>query len=305
MRAAHEWSVWSTRARVCVTEARLLDEAVASVRLVLDEIDDAANRFRDDSEISRLRAGTQHVSPLLADLLRRSLQAAESTDGAVDPTVGATLVRLGYDRSIALIDHSSTAHLFDGPAEGLPVPGWRTVGLIDDLLTLPKGVRLDLGATAKAAAADRAAATVAARLGCGVLVSLGGDIATNGPAPIDGWQVRIRDHDADPVAHVSLDRGWAVATSSTVHRTWGRGPHRRHHLVDPTTGLPVRSPWRTVSVAAPTCLEANTASTAGLILGTAGADWLRGRRLPARLVDHLGRVHLLGGWPTERVGRVA
>ena len=63
------------------------------------------------------------------------------------------------------------------------VPGWREVHLEGRLLTMPEGVQLDLGATAKAWAADRSAARIAERLGCGVLVSLGGDIAVAGPPP--------------------------------------------------------------------------------------------------------------------------
>jgi thiamine biosynthesis lipoprotein ApbE len=46
---------------------------------------------------------------------------------------------------------------------------------------VPAGVVLDLGATAKALAADRAALTIEAELGCGVLVNLGGDIRVAGP----------------------------------------------------------------------------------------------------------------------------
>ena len=63
------------------------------------------------------------------------------------------------------------------------VPGWREVRLDGRSLTLPAGVQLDLGATAKAWAADRSAARIAARAGSGVLVSLGGDIAVAGRRP--------------------------------------------------------------------------------------------------------------------------
>jgi thiamine biosynthesis lipoprotein len=292
MRGAHEWSLWSTRARVCVTDVRVLDEAVARTRVLLAEVDDAANRFRAESEINQLR-GTLRLSPMLADLVRTTLGAAQDTDGALDPTVGAALAAEGYDRSFPLAPTTTDV------VAGTPAPGWRTVRLVDDVLTVPDGVRLDLGALAKAIAADRAAALVHEALGAGVLVALGGDIATAGQGPIGGWQIRVRDHAADPDAHVSLADGWAVATSSTAQRTWTRNGTTRHHLIDPATGRSAVTPWRTVSVAAPTCAGANTATTAAIVKGAAGRAWLVERGLAARLVDHDGLVHLLGGWPPE------
>lgn len=293
--ASHEWSLWSTRARLVVTDSRLLDEAVARTRLLLAEVDDAANRFRDDSEISRLRAGTTRVSPLFADLLRAALDSARTSDGAVDPTVGGALVALGYDRTLPAIDQAGRL-----PRVALPAPGWESVVLEDGAVTIPDGCRLDLGATAKAVAADLVARVVHGTLGCGVLVSLGGDIATAGTGPIGGWQVRVHDHLDDPDAHVTLGDGWALATSSTVRRTWRLAGESLHHVVDPATGRPATPTWRTVTVAAPSCLEANTASTAAVVKGPAGVPWLRGQGVAARLVGARGEVELVGSWPAER-----
>lgn len=303
MVAAHEWDLWSTRARLVVTEPAVLDEAVARVRDLLDRVDLAASRFRDDSEIGNLLPGPDgsvEVSPLLADLLAEAVEAARLTDGAVDPTVGATLSALGYDRDIRLVESGGRL-----VATVRPVPGWSRLRLAGRRLTMPAGLELDLGATAKAVAADRCAALVAEQLGVGVLVSLGGDIATAGPAPLDDWQVTVRDGDADPVAHVSLPGGSAVATSSTLRRTWQRGGETLHHIVDPRTGHPAEPVWRTVTVAGATCVAANTAATATVVKGRAGLGWLRGQGLPARLVDRHGVVHLVGGWPEERQGSAA
>jgi thiamine biosynthesis lipoprotein len=161
-------------------------------------------------------------------------------------------------------------------------------------------VQLDLGATAKAFAADRVARHVAAALDCGVLVSLGGDIAVDGPAPTDGWSVRVTDDhaagDEAPGQTVSLRSG-GLATSSTTVRRWSQGRETRHHVLDPTTGLPTAGPFRTVSVTAASCVDANTASTAALVLGDAAPAWLAERLLPARLTFHDGRVLCIAGWP--------
>jgi thiamine biosynthesis lipoprotein len=296
---SREWEVWSTTARVVVTDPATLDDACAIVERHLEAVDLAASRFRDDSEISALRAGRNVVSPLLGRLVRASLDVARRTQGCVDPTVGSALEALGYDRDI------QDVRLVE--SDGAPVavltrvPGWRRVTLEGPYLTLPEGMRLDLGATAKAAAADQAAGEVTDLLPTGVLVSLGGDIATSGPGPANGWQVLVQDSADDPATQVSLPAGAALATSSTIRRTWLRGGRTIHHIVDPATGSSARSPWRTVSVAAVSCLQANACATAAIVQGRRGLGWLHREGVAARLVDDRLAVHLLGGWPEDRV----
>ncbi len=293
--AAADWELWSTRARLVVTDPLLLPLARAVVEATLAEVDDAANRFRADSEIRRLRggAGTIELSPALADLLGEALTAAELTHGDVDPTVGGALRRLGYDRDLRLV-HDET-----GPLRAVVtrVPGYRSLRLEGRRLRMPAGVELDLGASAKAVAADRAAGRVAAALGVGVLVGLGGDIATAGPAPAGGWQVRVQDRDDDPADQVALPPGAAIATSSTVSRRWQRGERTLHHVLDPRTGLPCSTFWRSVTVAAGSCATANAATTASLVRGEKAVAWVRALALPARFVRHDGRVLVTDGWP--------
>jgi len=298
---AHRTTRWSTRIEVVVTDPSVV---VAASRLLDDELDRveaAASRFRDDSEVCRLRresdGGPVAVSPDLVTLVEVALQAATVTGGAVDPTVGGALCRLGYDRDFAAVA--------DGVAGALPpaapVPGWRSVAVDAEActVTVPAGTLLDLGATAKAWAADRAAATIASRLGCGVLVSLGGDLAV-GSAPDGGFAVGVADICGDPDAPtaVSITSG-GLATSGIGNRHWLLGGTPVHHVVDPSTGLPAATPWRTVTVAAGSSVDANTASTASLVLGDAAPAWLADRRLPARLVAHDGAVVTVAGWPDD------
>jgi thiamine biosynthesis lipoprotein len=135
-----------------------------------------------------------------------------------------------------------------------------------------------------------------------VLVGLGGDIATAGRAPAEGWPVGIADGhlDAAPDATVAL-AGGGLATSSTTQRRWRSGGAELHHIFDPRSGRPAPVVWRTVSVAAPTCVRANTASTAAIILGASALAWLAARGLPARLVHRDGAVVGTGGWRVEAV----
>jgi thiamine biosynthesis lipoprotein len=205
-------------------------------------------------------------------------------------------VLAGYDRDFATLRPTG------GPLRAARVAGWRTVRLdtARGVVAMPRGVRLDLGATAKALAADRAATAAAqACAGCGVLVNLGGDIAVAGSPPERGWTVRVTDDHRsgrDAPGQTLAIRSGGLATSSTTVRTWGAG---RHHIIDPRTGLPAGPQWRTASIAAGSCVDANTASTAAIVLGSAAERWLAERGLPARLVARDGTVAAVGGWPQE------
>jgi thiamine biosynthesis lipoprotein len=244
------------------------------------------------------------VSELLVELVATSLRVARATDGAVDPTVGSAMRTLGYDDDFARVAGGA------GPIRLRPraIPGWRRVELDSTAceLRLPAGVELDLGATAKAFAADRAARAAAGAAGCGVLVSLGGDLAISGPAPEGGWPVLVADdHEAPPDAPgqtVFLTAG-ALATSSTTVRRWRRGDRVLHHILDPTTGLPAHERWRTVSVGAATCVDANGAATAAIVWGDRALPWLTSQGLPARLVGPDGAVVTVAGWPAEDENR--
>ena len=132
-----------------------------------------------------------------------------------------------------------------------------------------------------------------------MLVSLGGDIATAGPAPRDGWQVVVQDLPDDVPQQITLAPGAAVATSSNARRTWTQDGRPRHHLVDPRTGFPAASPWRSVTVVATTALRANTATTAAMVKGGEALAWLRSTGLPARLVSQQGALVTTGSWPRE------
>jgi thiamine biosynthesis lipoprotein ApbE len=301
------WEALGTSVVVRVIDPGALDAARAAVERELNRIDRACSRFRADSELSRVnaRAGRlTQVSPLLAEALEIALRAAELTDGDVDPTVGRALELAGYDRDWRLLD-PPCAQPGAAPAITLRVrSGWRTIVLnrASGWMLMPAGVKLDLGASAKAWAADRAAAAAQRAGGCGVVVSLGGDIATSGPAPEDGWQIRVTDdHRSDcsaPGQTVSIYSG-GLATSSTAVRRWSHAGQTMHHIIDPSTGAPVRDTWRTVSVAAASCTDANIAATSTLVRAQAGAAWLARQGLPARLVDSQGAVTAVGDWPCE------
>jgi FAD:protein FMN transferase len=282
-----------TTAQVTLVDESHAGEAEALIRTRLAELDRAASRFRPDSELMLVQAmqgGPRRISSLLAGAVHAALAAARGTGGLVDPTVGAAIRAAGYDRDFAEVR--------DGRAVGAaaPAPGWARIGFDPHrrLLDVPAGVELDLGATAKALIADRIARELQQHTGHGVLVGLGGDIAVAGGS----WDIGVaEDHaSAEPDQVVRIASG-GVATSSTAVRRWSAAGRPRHHIIDPATGEPAESPWRTVTVAARTCLAANTASTAAIIMGERAPAWLAEHGVAARLVANGGSVLRTGGWP--------
>jgi FAD:protein FMN transferase len=293
-----QWDVWGTVARIVVTDPECLDAATDLVRAELAEVDATCSRFRSDSEIEqvfRARGRPVRVSARLAELVTAAMAAAEATDGDVDPTMGSALAALGYDRDFASIDPQVA-----GAARVVIYPGtsWRDVRLDGDLLTAPEGIRFDLGSIGKAWAADRCSKIVAEQCHTGVLVALGGDIATAGDAP-DGWDILVQDGPDQPPCTVELPDGGALATSSTISRRWRRGDQMLHHILDPATGDPAPVVWRTASVVSFSCVDANTLSTATLVRGSRARSMLRALDVPARLVTIDGSVETYGGWPAE------
>ena len=301
--ARTDWKVWSCDASVVVTSSAVLEGATRIVHDIVRQVDDACSRFRVDSELSELGSGLatgRNVSPMLASLVQGALAAASLTDGDVDPTMGNELASLGYDRDISALaaDRKLTEATLDIRVTERH-PRWQDVRVSGRTLTVPADLSLDLGATAKAIAADLAAANIAEQFGVGALVSLGGDIATAGNEPVDGWEVLVQDVPNDPSQQVSLASGAAMATSSTQKRRWMSGGYARHHILDPRFGLPAEVVWRTVTVASSSCLLANSLSTASVVRGFGAVRWLEDLKVAARLVDAEGRVVTTSLWPTS------
>ena len=318
MLASASWRALGTTVELLV-DGGDLEAARAAVADLLERVDRTYSRFRSDSELSAVNAAAGrpvHISALLADAVHAALLAAAQTDGLVDPTVGRAIRLAGYDRDFALVRD-------DRPGEGQPWPvpapvfesvaGWRVVELDHAArhLRLPRGVELDLGSTGKALAADLSAQAVASSAlepNGGALVSLGGDIALAGQAPPDRWRILVAEDSAVPASssgQVVAMRDGAIATSSTTVRQWTRNGRTMNHLLDPRTGEPVGGPWRTASVIAATCLEANTAATGALVRGASAPGWLDDLGLAARLVANDGRIVTVGSWPRPVTARVA
>jgi thiamine biosynthesis lipoprotein len=310
--AAARWKALGSYVSLVVADQERLPAARMACAQLLEEIDLSCSRFRGDSDLVRANRGAGGwvpVAPLLIRAITEAVRVAEITDGLVDPTLGGQLVALGYDRDLAEVqaspDTGPGGGTGTGPLGGTPVTpeGWRLIEIDPDgALRVPTGVSLDIGATGKAFAADLIASTVPRLAGTALIISLGGDVAI-GDRPGEAghlWRISVaeRPEDADlPGAEVVVLTEGGLATSSTLARRWRQSGHPVHHLLDPRTGLPVDAVWRTASVCANSCLDANAASTAAIVLGAAAPGWLREHDLAARLVGADGRVARIAGWP--------
>ena len=304
-----QFPLWGGMAEVWCDDGDQLTTAVAVVDRVTGAVDRGCSTFRADSDLSRVNAASGDpvvVGATLRAVLRDAMRCAAATGGLTDPTVGRATTQRPTDPPV--LDPRTGA--------GLPQPRPRTAGdwrdvEVDDArgtVRVGRGLVLDLNATAKAWAADRAAHAAARATGSPVLVNLCGDLAVAGPPTTDPWLVLVDDDHRPTPGDVCIPAGrgarvhvrtGGVATSSTVvrRRPSSDGSGTVAHVVDPRSWIPVAGPWRTATVAAGSCVDANAAATAALVLGGEAPAWLAQGGLPARLVAEDGTVELIGGWP--------
>ena len=238
-----------------------------AIERLFAERDAIFSRFRPGSELNRINRAAGTVVPASAAFLRAlrlALSAARATGGVVEPTLGAAVVAAGYDRDFATLPADAPA------ASPPPAADWRSVRAGARLLERPAGTVLDLNGIVKSLAVDDALALLDAP----GLVSAGGDLA------VAGWPAFVALPGGETVL---LERG-GLATSGIATRSWRRGGETAHHLIDPATRLPSRSPWSFVSAVGASCLTADVAAKAGFLLGADGPDWLDERGVAARFV---------------------
>ncbi len=293
------FSALGTTAAVTVVDGQALPEALALVQDELRRIDETCSRFRDDSELAVLNrsAGRPFVaSPLLLEALTVALYAAARTDGDVDPTVGRSLGALGWDRDFTVVVARREAPRL----RIVPAAGWKRVRIDRARRTIciparcrDRSRRDGEGARGRSLRARRAH-------GDGV-----GCARQPGRRHRPGRHGRRRaaGRSASPTTTAAMRRppgqtialaGGGLATSSTTVRRWRSGDVEVHHIVDPRSGIPASEVWRTVSVAAADCVQANSASTAAIVRGEGAVAWLERAGLPGapRATRRHDRHHL-------------
>ena len=252
--------------QVAHPDQRLAEDAIDAALAELLWVERTMTRFRSDSDIGRANLGAAReavtVTPATAAVIAAALRWAEATDGRFDPALGAA------------------SELWDVLNRRVPPPAepvghlagrgfWRTVDL-DRSRSMPAvrfgdpEVRLDLGGIAKGYGIDRATAALRDRGIEHAIVTVGGDLYALGTAPGgQPWQVGIRSPHNRSALAATLDLSErAVATSGDYERFFRWRGVRYHHLIDPDTAAPRRTPVHSTTVLADRCLDADAAATA-------------------------------------------
>ena len=284
---------WTCDVSTWVQDVTLLDEASAIVRSVMLDVEMAASRFREDSEVIGLMSGQpREGSPALIAMITAAVEAAEATNGLLDPTLGRIMRAWGYSAEV--------------PQQVVPQPSivldrastWKDIHIDNNVVSVPQGVLIDLGATAKAWASDRASQRIWQELNVPCVIGIGGDLAIAGPADFRTI-VEVAESPTDVAVAVLVGPG-GLATSSTVRRTWKVQSATAHHIIDPRTLAPAVGMWRTATVMAATCVAANHAATAAIVMGEPARRWLASLHLPSRLIAQTDEVTYIGDWPQDR-----
>jgi thiamine biosynthesis lipoprotein len=307
-RTVHRFDVMGTSAEL---QLRAPHELAAPLLVVVEaelrRLQAIMTRFDPDSPIERLNdaGGGTPDSPELAAVLARSLAAWRETEGRVDVGVGTAMVEAGYDRDfddlrlqvdeLAVQQQSVTAireRRAAGPSLDLrEVRAPLAIDPMDGSITIPDGVRIDLGGIAKGWAADQACAMLRQHGSC--IANLGGDMALHVAEGEDSWPVGVQVG----AQSATFDIAWGgIATSGIDRRVWKVGDELRHHLIDPTTGRPASSDVLRVTVFADSCADAEVWTKALYLRGADEAVREASERgITAIVTDLEERVRCTGG----------
>lgn len=250
-------------------------------------------RFDPDSEVMRLnRAGSGTVGPHTWALLTRGIVGRQRTAGRFDPFMVRQIVSAGYDRDFAELGDQDSAHR-DAPPVVPAVP--EPVLELDRrrrYVRFAPGAQLDSGGIGKGLAADLVSDELMRRGAAACLVNLGGDLRVRGDKG-SPWEIGVDSEGPGPDLSVRLAAG-GLATSSSSRRVWRTPAGSAHHLLDPRTGRPLRSPWAGATTIAPQAWVAEALSKAVLLTELSVARRLMRRHQGGGLVqDGSGGVERL------------
>jgi FAD:protein FMN transferase len=281
--------VMGTIAEVAVVhrDTALAQAAIDAAFESLKWVETTMTRFTTTSDIGRANAAAAsapvRVSRETAFVIDEALRWARATDGRYDPAVGRTVQAWDVlnrhepppDREIAPLADRGLYRgvLLDREASTIGYRG--------------RDVQLDLGSIAKGYAVDRATNVLrSSGIEHGVVVA-GGDLYALGRAP-DGesWSIGIRDpHDLRATVGNLTVSDAAVATSGTYIRYFMYRGVRYHHLMDPETAAPRRTPVESFTIRADRCMHADVATTALFGMAKDDASAMLTRMVPGARIE--------------------
>ena len=254
-----------------VADKKLAASILEAVQTEAQRIEQKFSRYRDDNiiyKINNANGTAVEVDEETARLIDFSNQLTEMSEGLFDITSGVL-------RKVWKFDGGDNVPKASAVEAMLSKVGWSKVQWQDKTITMPAGMEIDLGGVGKEYAVDRCVQIARGLTTESVLVNFGGDLATTGERR-DGvcWSVgRLITGKDSAVALFKLYRG-AIATSGDAHRYLLKDGVRYSHVLNPKTGWSVPDAPHTVSVAAPTCVQAGMLSTLAMLQGGGASAFL-------------------------------
>lgn len=240
----------------------VVEPAVQRALAWFETVERICTRFDPSSEVMQLLGSVGrrvHVSTLLFEVVAFAMDLATQTDGAFDPTVGATLEEMGFN-----VHYRTGEQVHSGVAGDASFADVRLDRRARTIL-LKRPVVLDLNAVAKGLAIDLAVQEL--RDQPDLCFEAGGDLYVRGRNESgERWHVGIQ-HPRAPglLARTLRVTDMAVCTSGDYERR-SPGPSAAGHILDARTGRSVTD-LASVTVVAPTAMAADGLSTAAMVLG--------------------------------------
>lgn len=268
----------------------------AEFERLLETVNDQMSNWRAVSEISRFNAGPAsswlEISPDTSTVVDEALGVSRLSGGAFDPTIGPLVDLWGFGPGSAARGIPPRARI----EAALATMGFRHVRTKRVPVAIAKGqagIEVDLSGIAKGFGVDKLAEHLDRKGISDYLVEIGGELRARGHSPLRRpWRIGVERPAIGRRAIqriVGLDRG-AIATSGNYRIFFNSEGRRYSHIIDPRNGEPVAHELASVTVVAPSTMQADAWSTALMVLGPeAGLRLARRENIAALFIVKDGR----------------
>lgn len=237
---------------------------IEKIKAIVDGLDDMISWRDENSQVARLNSGETVSVGYITGLVKQCRELSELSGGVFDVTVG------GISQLWSIGEEDERIPSAEEIEAELKNTGYGKIKISDKSLSLPAGVKLDLGAVGKGAACDLVKAYLDTSGMQGAIISVGGSILAwgNYNKAGDKWQIAVSHprNEGEYLGVISLDEGF-VSTSGDYERYFEKDGKRYHHILDATTGYPAETDVISVTVVCDSGAMADALSTACFILG--------------------------------------
>ncbi|MEN7973973.1 MAG: FAD:protein FMN transferase [Verrucomicrobiota bacterium] len=262
-----------------------LDELQRQIESELAEINRQMSTWDAKSEISTFNqsdeSGPFEISVAFTEVIEQALKLSKSTGGAFDPTLQPLLNLWGFGSEGHERKVPSDANIAAAKEKTGADKVW--INKSAQLWKAAPEVQLALGAIAKGHGVDTIARLLDKTGHKNWFVEIGGEVVVRGRNPKEKpWRVGIQHPSSNPAVDklhgiVNLTEG-AVATSGDYRNYIEQNGVLHSHILDPRSGRAVLSDTASVTVVAPSCMDADGMATALFVMGAdEGLAWVEDR----------------------------